>query len=191
MIFAQSYYAWVLLIVAGLILFFVWAGRQRRKNIDLFISRGLSADMAGMVNRKQQVIKIALIIFACLFLSFALMRPQWGFKWQEVKRQGLDILIALDTSKSMLASDIKPNRLERSKLAIKDLIQKLSGDQVGLIAFAGSAYLQCPLTVDYEGFLLALANLDTDTIGIPGTSLAAAIEEALKVFKGGDKKYQA
>jgi len=125
-----------------------------------------------------------------LFSVLALMRPQWGYDWREVKRSGLDILIAIDTSKSMLADDVKPNRLERSKLAVKDLLRSLEGDRVGLIAFSGTAFLQCPLTVDYNGFLLALNNLSIDVIPRGGTSISSAIRLAVNSYEGGQKKYK-
>jgi Ca-activated chloride channel family protein len=99
-------------------------------------------------------------------------------------------MIAMDVSKSMAARDVKPDRLERAKLAVKDMIGKLKGDRVGLIAFAGSAFLQCPLTSDYSGFSLALDDLDTSIIPRPGTAIAAAIREAVKVLKGADKKFK-
>jgi Ca-activated chloride channel family protein len=131
------------------------------------------------------------IVTAAVCLSlFALARPQWGFVWEEVKRTGIDMLIAIDVSKSMLATDVKPNRLERSKFAVKDLVKKLPGDRVALIAFAGTAFLQCPLTIDYNGFLLALDDLTTGSIPRGGTSISGAIREAIAVLKGPDTKYK-
>jgi Ca-activated chloride channel family protein len=118
------------------------------------------------------------------------MRPQWGFKWQEIKRKGLDILVAVDVSKSMLAEDIKPNRLERTKLALADFVKHLKGDRIGLIAFSGTAFTQCPLTVDYSGFLLSVEALDTNTIPRGGTSISSAIRQAQESYEGGLKKYK-
>ncbi|MBI5124397.1 MAG: VWA domain-containing protein, partial [Candidatus Omnitrophica bacterium] len=138
----------------------------------------------------RKVSKIAMIALAFILCAYSLARPQWGFVWQEVKRTGLDMLIAIDVSKSMVARDVKPNRLERSKYAVKDLVKKLSGDRIGLIAFAGTAFLQCPLTIDYNGFLLALDDINTETIPRPGTSISGAIKEAINVLKGGDKKFK-
>ncbi|MBU4332819.1 MAG: VWA domain-containing protein, partial [Candidatus Omnitrophica bacterium] len=110
----------------------------------------------------------------------ALARPQWGFEWREIKRKGTDILLVIDVSKSMLTQDVKPNRLERTKLAVKDLIKKLKGDRIGTIAFAGDAFLVCPLTSDYSGFMLSLNDLDVDSVPRGGTNLSVAIDEALK-----------
>ncbi len=134
--------------------------------------------------------KTILVLLAVFLIIFSLMRPQWGFEWKEVTRSGLDIIIALDTSKSMLAEDVKPNRLERSKLAVKDLIKKLQGDRLGLIAFAGNAFLQCPLTADYSGFMLSLDDLDVHSIPKGGTSLSNAIRVALDSYEGSRKKYK-
>lgn len=188
--FQAPYYAIWFWVVAALVVFFAWAGGSRKKAINSFAQAELFASIAASYDRKKYNFKAAMIIAGFICSVIALMRPQWGFQWQEVKRRGLDILVAIDTSKSMLAADVKPNRLERSKLAVQDLVKKLSGDRIGLIAFAGSSYLQCPLTVDYDGFLLALNDISVNSIGRGGTSISSAIDRALSVFKEGDKKYK-
>jgi Ca-activated chloride channel family protein len=188
--FAQIYYAWGFWIILALILFFVFALKRKKSAIQKFAQAHLLGEIASSFDYKKLRLKIILFLLVLVFAVLALMRPQWGFQWQEVKRRGLDILIAIDTSKSMLASDVKPNRLERSKLAVKDLIKKLQGDRIGLIAFSGTAFLQCPLTVDYDGFLLALDDLGIETIPQGGTSISSAIEVALETFQGGEKKYK-
>lgn len=142
-------------------------------------------------SKKKYNLKIFLILLTAILLIISLMRPQWGFRWQKVQRMGVDILIALDVSKSMLAEDIKPNRLERAKLAIKDLVKKLRGDRIGLIAFAGSAFLECPLTLDYGGFLLVLNQINPSLIPRGGTAISKAISLARKSYEGGQKKYKA
>ncbi len=155
-----------------------------------FARKGLLDELTHSLDRKKQRLKIIFISASVLLIIISLMRPQWGFQWQELKRSGLDILIAIDTSNSMLAEDVKPNRLERSKLAVKDLVKKLRGDRIGLIAFAGSAFLQCPLTVDYSGFMLSLDALDVNTIPRGGTSITSAVRMALDSYEGGMKKYK-
>jgi len=185
--FAQLSYAAGFWIVLALGLFLVRAFRKKKALMRRFAETELLCEIAASVNFKRQAIKSALIVAAVAFSVLALMRPQWGFEWQEVKRKGLDIMIAVDVSKSMLANDVKPNRLERSKLAIKDLIRKLKGDRIGLIAFSGTAFLQCPLTVDYNGFLLALNDLSITTIPRGGTAISSAIKMALKGFEGGQQ----
>lgn len=171
-------------------LFYWWSLRRRRRLAERFVSRALLTNMAPSLSTGRKVLKSMLVMAALSLMVFSLMRPQWGFKWEEVKRKGLDILIAMDVSKSMLARDVKPNRLERSKLAVKDMVSKLRGDKVGLIAFAGSAFLQAPLTLDYGGFLLALDDLDTTTIPRAGTAISAAIREAIKTLKGKEQKFK-
>ncbi len=158
--------------------------------MERFVERELLEHMTPDFSQRRKVIKKSLLLVAIALSVFSLMRPQWGFRWEEVKRRGLDILVAMDTSKSMLARDVKPDRLKRSKLAVKDMVKKLRGDRIGLVAFSGTAFLQCPLTVDYGGFMLALDDLDTSVIPRGGTAIAEAIIEAIKVFKGPEKKYK-
>ena len=188
--FAQVYYAYGIWIVLVLVLFFAWAFRTKKLVMRKFAEARLLNEIASSVDPKKQIIKSTIIIAILILSVLALMRPQWGFQWQEVRRSGLDILIAIDTSKSMLATDVKPNRLERSKLAVRDLIKKLKGDRIGLIAFSGTAFLQCPLTTDYDGFLLALNDLNVDTIPRGGTSISSAIKLATQNYEGGQKKYK-
>lgn len=134
-------------------------------------------------NRRTRALKAALDIAAACAIIIALARPQWGFRWTESAVKGLDVIIAVDTSKSMLATDTKPNRLTFAKIEIKNFVKKLKGDRIGLIAFSGNSFLQCPLTVDYGGFVLALENLSVDTIPRGGTSIAKAVEGAVKAYE--------
>lgn len=173
-----------------LVLFSVWVMRRRRSLMERFVEKNMMGGIAPNFSRARKILKMALAGIAFLLCIFALARPQWGFEWQEIKRTGLDVLIGIDVSKSMLARDMRPTRLERAKYAVKDLIKKLSGDRVGLIAFAGTSFLQCPLTIDYNGFLLTLDDLNTDTIPRPGTSISSAIRDAIDVLKGPDKKFK-
>jgi len=176
--------------ITAVILFFFWSFRRRRALTERFVRKELVDAIALDFSKKRRVIKACALIAAVFLIMFSLMRPQWGFQWEEVKRSGLDILVAIDTSRSMLAADIKPNRLDRSKLAIRDMARKLKGDRIGLIAFAGTSFLQCPLTQDYGGFLLALDDITTRIIPRGGTSISSAIAESLKVFKGPEQKYK-
>jgi len=176
--------------VVLLVLFYFWAFKKRRAAMERFAQKDLITDLTSSLDKRNQKLKIILIILAVFLIVLSFLRPQWGFHWQEVKRKGLDIIIAVDTSKSMLASDVKPNRLERAKLAIKDFTRHLQGDRVGLIAFAGEAFLQCPLTVDYGGFLLSVDSLNVNIIPRGGTSISRAIKEAIRGYEGGLKKYK-
>ncbi|MFH1777146.1 MAG: VWA domain-containing protein [Candidatus Omnitrophota bacterium] len=188
--FANINAVYMLWLVFALAVFYLWAVRKKQRLLERFADKELLNELLVSLNRKKERLKIILTFLALVFCCLALMRPQWGFHWEEVKRSGLDILIAIDTSRSMLAEDVKPNRLKRSKMAVLDLLKKLKGDRIGLIAFSGSAFLQCPLTVDYNGFLLSLDNLNTEIIPKGGTSISSAIREAVKSYEGGQKKYK-
>lgn len=165
-----------------------WSSKKRKHLLERFAEEGLLTELLKEVHLKRKGFKMVVLIVGVSLILFSLLRPQWGFHWQEVKRKGVDIVIALDTSKSMLTQDVKPSRLGRSKLAIGDFIRNLKSDRVGLVAFAGSAFLECPLTIDYGGFLLALDSIDTQTIPKGGTSLTTAVQEAIRCYKGGSGK---
>lgn len=132
-----------------------------------------------------------LLIGVLFFSTFALARPQWGEEKKKVERKGVDLAFLLDTSLSMLAEDAKPNRLLKSKLEIKNMIRRLKGDRVGMVAFAGSSFLQCPLTLDYSAFLLFVDALKPGYIPSPGTSLSQAIDLAIRAFPAESRKYKA
>jgi len=185
----RGYLTIILAGTIGLAVFYLLVLRRRRVLTETFTDKRLLREMAPTVSTFRRVFKMAVMVTAVALSLLALARPQWGFVWEETKRLGLDMLIAIDVSKSMLATDVKPNRLERSKFAVKDLVKKLNGDRIGLVAFAGTAFLQCPLTIDYNGFLLSLDDLTTGTIPRGGTSISGAIREAIGVFRGPEKKY--
>jgi len=165
------------------VLFLIWASQQRKAHLQLFAEKNLIDDLLSALDKRKRKVKLSLQVCAVFLCLFSFLRPQWGFYWEEVRKEGTDILIAVDTSKSMLAEDIKPNRLLRTKMAVKDLLKYLGGDRIGLIAFAGTAFTVCPLTIDYYGFVLSLNELDTSIIPMGGTSLSAAINEALQRIK--------
>jgi Ca-activated chloride channel family protein len=182
--FAQP--LWLLAGLAACALLF-WRYRQfenqQRKTLARFASTRLLDKLTASVSparRRAKQVFFTLGVF-CLFVALA--RPQAGYEWQETHRKGLELLFAVDTSKSMLAQDVKPDRLSRAKLAVHDLVDKLDGDAVGLVAFAGNAFLQCPVTLDYDAFRESLDALDTKVIPRGGTDIAAAIREAEAVFK--------
>jgi Ca-activated chloride channel family protein len=187
---APAMLVWMWLIPC-VILFFMWTNRSRREAVKRFAGDSLLPEIMKSYDPRGRKIKNTMLMMAVILILLALVRPQWGFRWREVKRSGLDIVIAIDTSKSMLAQDVLPDRLQRAKLAIKDLVKKLHGDRIGLVAFSGTAFLQCPLTVDYNGFLLSLDDISVDTVPVGGTSLAKAIYTSARAFEGGKKKYNA
>lgn len=189
--FAQPSILYLLWAVVPLALVLFWIARRRGKLLERFVEHPLLADVAPGMDPGRLFWKNIFLAGVFVFSVLALARPQWGFQWQEVKRRGLDILMVVDTSRSMLTADVKPNRLERTKLAIQDLLKKLKGDRVGLIAFAGDAFMVCPLTVDYAGFMLSLNDLDVRTVGRGGTNLSRAIEESLRGYDAARNDYKA
>ncbi|MGN6552178.1 MAG: VWA domain-containing protein [Verrucomicrobiota bacterium] len=187
MSFANSHLLWLLLVIPpGLLVFFVWSARTRRNLMKQFIHARLLPGLTAGVSPGREKIRASCVILAAVFLVLALARPQWGYDLEEVRQRGLDIVVAIDTSKSMLAEDIAPNRLARAKYAALDLMQQAKSDRLGLVAFAGTAFLQCPLTIDDSAFRQSVESLDVNTLPEGGTALAEAIETAQKAFKEGD-----
>ncbi len=185
--FAHPHLLWLLLVFPpALIAFFWWSWRKRQELAKQFIQARLLPGLISGVSPVRQKLRMAGVVLAVVCLILALARPQWGFTWEEVKQRGLDIVVAIDTSKSMLAEDIAPNRLARAKLAALDLMQQAKSDRLGLVAFAGSAFLQCPLTIDDNAFRQSVEALDVNIIPSGGTALAEAINVAREAFKEGD-----
>lgn len=161
---------------------------KKRNILAQFASKEILPALSQNVSGVKIFAKSILFSSAISLMMFALARPQWGYKWTEEHQMGVDIIFAVDTSKSMLAEDIKPNRLERAKLAINDVVERLGGDRIGLVAFSGQAFLQCPITLDYGAFRMSLDSLDTNIIQRGGTNIASAIDEADSAFS--DSKNQ-
>jgi len=183
--FARIEMLFLIWAVPLLLLVFVYGMKRRKKILSRFASeRGLKA-IAPTASSARRKIKAGLMLSVLFFLSLALSGPRYGYNWVEIERKGIDIILALDCSKSMLASDIKPSRLDRAKREVYDLLTMLKGDRVGLVAFAGTAFLQCPLTLDYEAFNLFLNVLSPDFLPIGGTDITEAINVSVEGF---DKK---
>jgi Ca-activated chloride channel family protein len=181
----------LLALVAALAGFLVWAARRRARALAEFIAAALQPSVAPDVDPRRRTLRAWLVVSAATLIVIAIAGPMWGFRWEQVKRQGIDLVVALDTSRSMLATDVKPNRLERAKLAVRDLVDEARGDRLGLVAFAGSAFLQCPLTLDRGAFLESLEAIQVGIIPRGGTALAAAIDTSLDAFEGKQGKNQA
>mgnify|MGYP000847427638 CR=1 FL=1 len=182
---ANPYYLLLLGLPLLLIWFYLWARRRNGRALEGLVDQELLpkvVDFSGRTAQKRQSIAR---LAGLTFLILALSGPRWGYRWQETKHRGLEIIFALDTSKSMLATDVKPNRLERSKLAVKDLLRVMQNDKVGLVAFSGASFLQCPLTTDYNAFSGTLDALNTGTIPRGGTAIGEAIRTARNAFKSG------
>lgn len=169
-------------LVPVLLLFFVYGARRRERILSGYTAAKVRNNLTGGVSFSPRRIKAGLILSAVLMMAVALSGPLYGYKWQEIEQKGIDIIIALDCSRSMLAGDIPPTRLARAKREVIDLLGMLKGDRVGLVAFAGSAFLQCPLTLDYEAFHLFLNTLSPDFIPVGGSRVAAAIDVAAAGF---------
>ena len=165
--------------------------RNRQNAIKKFVQAELMDSIVASVSKRKQKIKAVFIITALLFIIFSLVQPKWGYHWEDVERKGVDIVVAVDTSRSMLADDIKPNRLQAAKREISDLINVIDGDRVGLVAFAGTAFLQCPLTLDYGAFNLFLDDINTNLIPVGGTSFGEAIKKSMSAFSSKLKKHKA
>ena len=182
MSFGAPEWLWALLLIPLLIALFVRAERGALRRLQEFVSARLLPQLAGTVNRPRRIIRFGLQLLGLALAIVSLAQPRWGYTFEDVKRKGLDLLIAVDTSRSMLSNDVQPNRLERVKLAVQDLINELQGDRVGLIAFAGRAFLQAPLTIDYDAVFEAINDLDTKTIPEGGTNISSAITLATQSF---------
>ncbi|NBR85118.1 MAG: VWA domain-containing protein [Verrucomicrobia bacterium] len=184
--FALPQVLWLLLLVPLLGAFLVWAWRTKERLIGQFVQSRLLAQLTVGVSKTRQQVRLGLLVSAVAFAVLAMARPQWGFSWEEVSQKGLDIVVAIDTSRSMLAADIPPNRLERAKFAALDLMKLAKNDRLGLVAFAGSSFLQCPLTLDEEAFRQSVVALDVNIIPQGGTAIAETIQTALAAFKEGE-----
>jgi len=175
-------YLWALLaapVAAGLF----WHAMRRRREAQETLGHGaLIGRLTPTVSPQRRRWKAVLVVAAVLLLGAALAGPRYGTKLRQLERRGVDLLIALDVSKSMQAEDVAPSRLRRAKREIKDLLPRLDGDRVGLILFAGDAFLQCPLTSDYSSVRLFLDVAEPDLIGTPGTQLRSAWQAAESAF---------
>jgi Ca-activated chloride channel family protein len=180
--FGAPNWFWALLLIPLLILLFVRAEKRATLRLRLFVSERLLPNLARTVDRGRRKLRFALILLGLALAIAAEAKPRWGYIYEDVKRKGLDLIFAVDTSRSMLSNDVAPSRLQRVKLATQDLLNELQGDRIGLIAFAGRAFLQAPLTIDYDAAVEAINDLDTNTIPEGGTNISAAIELAVQTY---------
>ena len=169
-------------LILPLILAFVWMHRQRTARLAQLISSEVWKTVIPRHKTRRNRQRTLFRVLAILCIGLALTRPQWGFKMEEVQQRGLDIIVVLDTSKSMLAAGIKPNRLQQAQWAVRDFARHLNGDRIGLIAFAGSSFLQCPVTIDYAAFTMMLNDLYAGIIPRGGTAIEQALDQTLKSF---------
>lgn len=180
--FEDPIYLWMLLIIPILVLmrFIVW--RKRKRNLRKFGDPSLLKEMMPDVSKYRPTIKFCLLLSTITILIFMIARPQVGSKISHEKREGIEVLIALDISNSMLAQDVIPSRLEKSKLLIEDLVDHFTNDKVGLVVFAGDAFVQLPITNDYVSAKMFLQNINPSLITTQGTDLARAISLSQSCF---------
>src|ERR1043166_6671605 len=175
---------WLLLAgLPALAAFLFWTWRAKQKLIAQFVQSRLLANLTVGVSQARQKVRLVLLVLAVGLVLLALARPQWGFEWEEARQRGLDILVAIDTSRSMLAEDAKPNRLGAARRATYDLMRYAKSDRLGLIAFAGRAFLQCPLTLHEAAFRQSLDTFGVGLIPQGGTAVAEAVDTAVAAFE--------
>jgi Ca-activated chloride channel family protein len=180
--FAHPEYLYTLYALPIMVALFFLLFKQQRKKLNIFANHELHKVLVPMHSKVKSWIKMILVIIILALLILSAANPQVGTRLEEIKQTGIDVFILLDVSLSMSAEDIKPNRLEKAKYQISNLIQKLRGDRIGLIIFSGDAYVQIPLTTDYSAANLFLSAVDFKSVPQPGTAIAAAINLTIKSF---------
>ena len=183
---------WLLFVVpAVLIPAYIWCFWRKTRALHVLASHEMLGKINTSVSLKRQIFKAVLLVLAFVSIVIALTEPRWNPTPQRIKRKGRDIVVLLDTSRSMLAEDIKPNRLQRSKLAIRDLLESLEGDRIALVTFAGNATIKCPLPQDYAFVRMALEEVSTESTNRGGTNIGDAIRKATtEVFDQQSRQYK-
>src|SRR2546427_10182987 len=188
--FAAPEYLWWLFSLPILIGLFVLSFRRRRRALQALGDLPLMRRLSASTSLEKRIIKASLVVVAALFLIVALARPQWGAKLETVTRRGVDVIVAVDTSLSMLAEDVKPNRMAQARAAVGSFMDLLRGDRVGLVAFAGTSYVACPLTLDYTAARMFVDVLDVDLIPVQGTGIGDGIQTAPPGVRPGERRYK-
>ena len=173
---------YLLILIPVLIGLFVFFRIQRKKAIKAFGNPEILEPLMPSASQSRPGWKFVIALVALVFIIIGAARPQFGSKLQKIKRKGVEVIIALDVSNSMMAEDIQPNRLERAKRAISKLTEKLNNDKIGLVVFAGDAYTQIPITTDYASAKMFLSTINTSMLPRQGTAIGSAIELAMKSF---------
>ncbi|MBX7148252.1 VWA domain-containing protein [bacterium] len=160
----------------------LWGHGYYLKARNSFYPEALKEKLGLQFSKIKPIFDILISLIILFFIILALLRPQHGFEEIDITKKGIDLYVLVDTSRSMRSEDIKPSRMERAKRKLSDLLEFLGGDRIGLIPFAGSAFVSCPLTSDYDAYQLFISELDTDTIPVPGTNLEKALNLAIQSF---------
>jgi len=180
--FGHSEFLYMLAGIPALVIIYIIACQIKKKSIRKFGNPAVVSQLMPDISGLRSHLKFIILTLALITLIFALSGPQFGSRLKEIKRKGIEIIIALDISNSMRAEDIKPDRLERSRQAILRLLDQLENDRIGLIVFAGDAYTQVPITTDYDGARMFLNNINTDIVSRQGTAIDKAIRLASNSF---------
>ncbi len=180
--FAHIEFLWLLLLVPVIVAAYVYITRRKRKQLQAFGDADLLQELMPNASRVRPNVRFTLELSAMILLIIALAQPQYGTKEETIKREGIEVMMALDISNSMLAEDVAPNRLERAKQLLSKLVDQMSDDKVGLVVFAGEAFVQLPITADYVSAKMFLQNIQPDLIKTQGTALGAAINTAVRSF---------
>ncbi len=170
------HFFWLIPMLASI---YIYAWQKRKSALKLFIDAGLMDRIPVSTSHLKRFWKSVSVLLALCFIIFSMARPAWNQKPETIERSGRDVVFLLDVSKSMLAEDLVPNRLERAKLAIIDCIERLDEDRIGLVAFAGTAAVKCPLTLDYGFFTMMLKDISTDSIARGGTLIGDALRKVM------------
>jgi Ca-activated chloride channel family protein len=189
--FENADYLYALLLIPLFIVVFLLIQRARKNAFAKFGNISLLSQLMPSYSKYKHTFKFILLLIGISFLIIGWANPQWGTKREKVKRKSVDIFLALDISQSMMAEDVPPNRMERAKRFTQNLIQKLKGDRIGIILFAGNAYLQMPLTTDYAAAQLFLRSANPSQAPAQGTAISEAIDLAEKSFEEDNKKHKA
>ncbi len=188
--FGSPEYFWALFCLPLVVAFLLWSHQARQQALRRFADAAVVRRLAPGADFGRLVLKWVLFLVALFVLALALVRPRFGVRMEMVERKGVDIMIALDVSRSMLAQDIAPNRLDRAKHEIGKFIDLLRGDRVGIIVFAGESYVQCPLTLDYGAARMFLDAVTTEWIQLQGTAIAQAIDQSVEAFRSESRKHK-
>lgn len=184
--FAEPDFFYVLVLIPVFIILFLLMRRWKKRAMNRFGENKLVSRLIPDVSPGRIAFKFWLMLFAFAFIVVGLANPQIGSKLEKVERKGIDLVIAIDVSNSMLAQDIKPSRLMRARQAVSRLIDKLKNDRIGIVVFAGNAYTQLPITTDYSAAKLFLSTINTEIVPTQGTAIAEAIELSVDAFEEND-----
>ncbi|MDD4032648.1 MAG: VWA domain-containing protein [Bacteroidales bacterium] len=180
--FAKEVYLFFLLLIPCWVLIFAWQRRQRKNLLRQFADPALITQLSPSMSEWKPLLKFVILMLAYTFAVLALAQPEFGSRLQETKRKGGEIMILLDVSNSMMAQDIQPSRLERSKQAVSRLVDRLQEDKIGLIVFAGESYVQLPVTADYVSAKMFLSTITPDIVPVQGTAIGEAIRNGIRSF---------